>query len=132
MTSNPFFLDTKVLGLVETNQWLEGLARQDLRERLRKASRLVSDTAKSMTTSRRVKAAMSYDVRVVSSTVFRAVVGPLRRKAWFAHFLEFGTKASPRHHATRAFPFLIPAEEATEQEVVDIVGEPFLLRAGRS
>lgn len=123
-----FYIDAKLVGLEEVRDFLNDLAKADLRDRLREAAKLVSDTAKDLTHSRRVRAAMSYDVRVKSANEWRAVVGPLAKKAFFAHFLEFGTKASRRHHATRAFPFLMPAEEQTEERVVDIVGQPFLLR----
>ena len=129
-----FFFDLKALGIPEAESLIRDIGndmRHGLLGRLKQAAKLVSDDAKARTTSRRVRAAITYEAAAQSPFDFRAVVGPVRKKAFFAHFLEFGTKGSPKHRATRAFPFLIPAGEAKEDEVVELVGAPFLLR-GRS
>jgi HK97 gp10 family phage protein len=117
----------KVEGLADVEGWVAEMKRgivQGLRDRLKQAARLVQTEAQARTHSRRVKAAMTYDVEVQGPGSYKAVVGPLRRPAFFAHFLEFGTTHS------RAFPFLEPAAEAKEEDVVSLVGEPFLIAAG--
>jgi HK97 gp10 family phage protein len=86
--------------------------------RMKEAAELVADKARSLTHSRRVKKAISFTVRRRSAGNFEAVIGPEQGKAFFAHFLEFGTKHS------RAFPYLAPAAKATEDKVVELVGIP--------
>jgi len=98
--------------------------KQGLRERLKQAATLVTETAREETHSARVRAAMGFNVEVNSLVDFSARIGPSRRRAWFAHFLEFGTVHS------RAFPFLAPALAATEDQVVEIVGIPPVLQHG--
>ena len=123
------FFALEALGVGDARSFFKDLSadiKGGMRDRLKKAAKLVSDTAKRKTHSRRVKAAISFDVRADSLAQFSAVVGPLRRKAFFAHFLEFGTVHS------RARPFLIPAKKETEDDVVEIVGVPFLLQGPRS
>ena len=120
-----FFLEARTLGIPEVTSLISELDRdlkQDLRGRLKRGAAIVTEEAKSRTTSRRVRRALSYDVQVNSLIDYRAVVGPTRKGAFFAHFLEFGTTHS------RAYPFLMPAAEATEDQVVDLVGLPFVLR----
>lgn len=122
------FFTLKALGVKDASGFFTELSadvKGGMRDRLKKAAKLVSDTAKRKTHSRRVKAAITFDVRVDSLNQFSAEVGPLRRKAFFAHFLEFGTEHS------RARPFLLPAKKSTEDEVVEIVGVPFLLQGSR-
>jgi len=134
MPANAFFLSAKLLGIPEVTGLISQVGhelKQGLRDRLKQAAKLVSDEAASRTHSRRVRAAMGFAVEVQSLTEFRAVIGPLQRRAFFAHFLEFGTKASPGHAATRAFPFLVPALAATEDQVVELVGVPPSLGGGR-
>jgi HK97 gp10 family phage protein len=114
-------------GITNVQGWVSEMQRgivQGLRDRLKQAAQLVVVEARARTHSRRVAAAMSYDVEVRSPSDYRAVVGPIRRRAFFAHFLEFGTSHS------REFPFLDPAAEAKAEEVISLVGEPFLLAAG--
>lgn len=135
MPANTFFLSAKLLGIPEVTGLVSRLdheLKQGLRDRLKQAAKIVSDEAKQRTHSRRVKAAMGFSVEVKSLTDYQAVIGPLQRRAFFAHFLEFGTKAAPGHGATRAFPFLVPALEATTDQVVDLVGVPPSLGGRRS
>lgn len=124
-----FFIETRVRGIKEASILFEGIE-SDLthgkRQRLIEASKLVASAVKSKTHSRRVRKAITYNVDVQSSGSFWARIGPKRRPAWFAHFLEFGTTHS------RAFPFLLPAKQATEERVVEIVGIPPTLRQRRS
>jgi HK97 gp10 family phage protein len=124
-----FFLGARVLGIKEVNGLISEIdhdLKQGLRGRLKQAAKLVSDTAKGLTHSRRVRSAITYDVEVKSLVDYRASIGPLRRKAFFAHFLEFGTVHS------RAFPFMEPAAESTEEQVFDLVGHIPALAGGRS
>jgi len=121
-------LTLRMLGIREATGVLTAAERdatQGQRERLKRAASLVADEAKSRTHSRRVRNAIGFDVEVRSPTEYSARVGPERRRAFFAHFLEFGTKHS------RAFPFLLSAAEAKADQVVDIIGEPFRF-TGRS
>jgi len=96
--------------------------KQGTRDRLRQAASLVAEEMRRDTHSKRVAAAIGFDVEVDSVFEFRASIGPTRKRAFFAHFLEFGTKHS------RAFPFAAPALETTEEEVVELVGIPPTLR----
>jgi HK97 gp10 family phage protein len=124
-----FFLETKTLGIPEVSALIREIdhdLKHDMRSRLKQGASLVADEAKERTTSRRVRSAISFQVQVNSLIDYRAVVGPERRKAFFAHFLEFGTSHS------RAFPFLLPAAATTEEQVVSLVGVPFVLREGRA
>lgn len=108
-------------------------ARQGRKDRLRQAAKLLRDEAASRTTSRRVRSALTFSVSVTSLLDFEARIWPRKQKAFFAGFLESGTKASAaRPWPTRAFPFLEPAREEKEDEVVDLVGIPPVLRGGRS
>lgn len=121
-------LNLSAIGIKSSTSFFRALAddhKQHRRGRLKQAAKMVADVAKRKAKSRRVRAAMSFDVRVDSPSEFSADVGPSRRRAFFAHFLEFGTEHS------RAFPFLIPAKEETEDRVVELVGVPFLLQRGR-
>lgn len=139
----PFLV--RVMGLDAAHSEMDRIAKVDLRTTLKEAARLVAEDAKARTHSRRVRAAITSDVQVRSAREFRAAVGPLRRKAFFAHFLEWGTKASEgtttrkvpgrpsvtvryAHGATLPQPFLVPAAIANEQRVVDLVGRAFDLR----
>lgn len=145
-----------VKGLPEALTFIDEFSRIDLRDRLREASVLVRDVAKGMTHSRRVRAAMGFSVSVKGLNQYQAEVGPSRKTAWFAHFLEFGTRphqiargarapqsvvtksgrirrrrghviaGSRIHPGARARPFLLPAAEATEDQIVDIVGKAFV------
>lgn len=120
-----FFLETKLAGMAEVKglvSQIEHELKQGPRDRLKRAAGLVEDEMRAQTHSKRVAAAISKDVQVVSLTEFRASIGPTRRRAWFAHFLEFGTVHS------REFPFAGPALAATEDQVVEIVGIPPSLR----
>ena len=92
--------------------------KQGTRDRLKQAAVLIHGIAKKRTHSARVQKAMSYDVEVKSSSEWRARIGPSRKKAFFAHFLEFGTKHS------RAFPFLLPTKRQVADRVVQLVGVP--------
>lgn len=119
------FLETKLSGMAEVKGLvgqIEHELKQGLRGRLKQAAGLVEEEMRRETHSKRVAAAVSSDVQVVSLTEYRASIGPTRRRAWFAHFLEFGTVHS------RAFPFAGPALAATEDQVVEIVGIPPSLR----
>jgi HK97 gp10 family phage protein len=119
-----FFLDTKVLGIPEVQSLLSQVdheLKQGQRGRLKEASGLVADEMRARTHSRRVAKAVSFDVKVNSLIDFEARIGPTRRGAFFAHFLEFGTSHS------REFPFAEPALEATEEKVIDLVGFPPVL-----
>jgi len=119
-----FGLDLR--GLDEVQTLIVNLERVDLRQSLKEACRLVAADAKARTHSDRVRAAITWDVTIESETKYRAAVGPLRRKAFFAHFLEFGTRASAKHpFVTFPWPFLIPAAEANRERVVEIVGRAF-------
>ena len=120
-----FFLDARLEGLPEIRGLVSSIdheLKQDLRGRLKQAAGLVADEMRRQSHSKRVAAAITTDVEVVSLIDYRARIGPLRRRAFFAHFLEFGTVHS------RAFPFAAPALEATEDQVVDLVGIPPILR----
>lgn len=149
----------QVEGIEDTLDFIDEFSKIDLRGRLREAARLVRDAARAHTQSRRVREALTYDVSVKSLIEYQARVGPERKLAWFAHFLEFGTRphqiasgararqvtasgrvkrrghdiaGSRMHPGARAFPFLMPAEAETEEQVVDIVGQPFMyLGTGR-
>ena len=114
-----FFL--KTIGIKSVQSFIGGIG-NEISEgtggRMKEAAELVADKARSLTHSRRVKKAISFTVRRRSAGNFEAVIGPEQRKAFFAHFLEFGTKHS------RAFPFLAPAAKATEDKVVELVGIP--------
>lgn len=117
-----FFLTAQALGLKEVTgifSAAEAEAKQSIRGKLKEAAKLVADEAKSQTHSRRVRSAITWDVEVRSAADYIARVGPTAKKAFFAHFLEFGTAHS------RAFPFLAPAREAKEDEVVNLVGDSF-------
>jgi len=123
-----FFLELKTLGIPEATGLVSQIdheLKQGLRGRLKEAAKMVSDQAASLSHSRRVRAAMGFDVEVRSLVEYHAVIGPVRRRAFFAHFLEFGTEHS------RAFPFAAPALEATEERVVDLIGIPPVLGGGR-
>jgi len=135
MAPNTFFLDVKTLGIPEVTGFISQIdheLKQGLRDRLKEASKLVAEEMESRTHSRRVRSAITSTVEVRSLIDYEARIGPLQRKAFFAHFLEFGTKAGPGHAATRAFPFALPALEATEDRVVDLVGIPPSLGGRRS
>jgi HK97 gp10 family phage protein len=122
-----FFLEAT--GIEELQSFfgeLQHELKDGLRTRLKEAAGLVAEEAKRQTHSKRVRAAMSTTVEVRGLTDFEARIGPTRRRAFFAHFLEFGTVHS------RAFPFLAPALAATEEQVVELVGFPPLLRHGGS
>ncbi len=43
--------------------------------------------------------------------------GPL----FYGRFLEFGTRASAKHHATAAYPFMVPAFEQNKSSVLPII-----------
>lgn len=105
---------------------LERDLRVGLKGRLTEAAQIVKREAEDRTHSKRVRAAMSFRVTVRSLIDFEARIGPLARKAFFAHFLEFGTIHS------RAFPFLAPSMAATEDQIVDRVGFPAMLSGGGS
>jgi len=140
----PFFVE--VLGLDElqgTVSQLEHDLKHGLRTRLKEAAGLVAEAARQETHSRRVRRAMGSNVTVKSSTEFVAHIGPSKRHAWFAHFLEFGTEPHEEtrfgrrfigpqqpfsHPGSRAFPFLRPALVFTEDEIVELVGVPPVLR----
>lgn len=130
-----FFFDMKMLGITQATGFLSQIdheLKHGLRDRLKQAAKIVADEQKSLTHSRRVRAAITFDVRVDSPVDYVASIGPLRRRAFFAHFLEFGTRATPAHpFSTRAFPFALPALQATEERVVDLVGVPPSLKGGR-
>lgn len=114
-----FFLQET--GLKEASGFLTQIGRElkeETRGRVRQAAGLVAEEMRAQTHSRRVRAAIGFDVQVLSPFDFRASIGPSRRRAFFAHFLEFGTVHS------RAFPFAAPALERTEERVVDLVGIP--------
>ena len=114
-----FFLDAEMVGIKKVDNLMEGIRKdlkQGLPKRLKTAAGIVATAAKSRTGSRRVRAAMSFDIAVESATEFEARIGPTRRKAFFAHFLEFGTVHS------RAQPFMAPAAKATQSQVLDLVG----------
>ena len=116
-----FFLQSRVAGLAEAQGFVSQIdheLKQGLRGRLKEGIGLVAEEMRARTHSKRVAAAISTDVEVVSLMEFRAAAGPTRRRAWFAHFLEFGTIHS------REFPFAGPALEATEDRVVELVGIP--------
>jgi HK97 gp10 family phage protein len=120
-----FFLSAKTLGVPEVQGLLSDLdheLKQGLRARLKQGIGLVAEEMRRETHSKRVAAAISTDVEVVSLSEYRARAGPLRSRAFFAHFLEFGTGHS------RGFPFAAPALEATEDQVVELVGIPPSLR----
>ena len=117
-----FFLEAT--GITELQDFLGDMQHelnQGLRERLKEAAGLISEEAKRQTHSARVRSAMSTTVTVRSQIDFEARIGPSRRRAWFAHFLEFGTIHS------RDFPFLAPALAITEDQVVELVGFPPVL-----
>jgi HK97 gp10 family phage protein len=119
------FFELKPLGIPEAKGFISQIQRelkQDLRGRLRQAATLVAEEMRRDTHSKRVAAAIGFDIEVESLFEFRASIGPTRKRAWFAHFLEFGTEHS------RAFPFAAPALETTEDEVVELVGIPPSLR----
>ena len=114
-----FLLDAKLVGIKKVENLIEGTGKdikQGLPKRLKTAAGIVATAAKSRAKSRRVRSAISFDVEVKSATEFEARIGPTRRKAFFAHFLEFGTVHS------RAQPFLAPALKATQSQVLDLVG----------
>ena len=114
-----FFLNAQMVGIKKVDNLMEGIRKdlkQGLPKRLKTAAGILATAAKSRTGSRRVRAAMSFDIAVESATEFEARIGPTRRKAFFAHFLEFGTVHS------RAQPFLAPAAKATEGAVFNLVG----------
>jgi HK97 gp10 family phage protein len=120
--------------------------KQGMRGRLREAAEVVKGAAQEETHSARVRSGMTISVNVKSLTEFSARIGPSRRRAWFAHFLEFGTgphmqqkavregfvgPAAPfSHPGSRAFPFLAPALARTADEVTEIVGFPPILQHG--
>jgi HK97 gp10 family phage protein len=125
MTRGGFFL--QMAGVDEAQGFVSQLdheLKDGLRGRLKQGAKLVEEAAASRTHSRRVRAAMSSNVEVRSLSDFEARIGPTRRRAWFAHFLEFGTSHS------RDFPFLVPALAATEDQVVELVGFPPSLMSG--
>ena len=120
-----FFLQTRLEGMADVKglvSQIEHELKQGLRGRLKQAAGLVEEEMRRETHSKRVAAAIGSDVQVLGLTEFRASIGPTRRRAFFAHFLEFGTEHS------RAFPFAEPALEATEDAVVELVGIPPSLR----
>lgn len=120
-----FFLQTRLEGMAEVRGLVSQIdheLKQGLRGRLKEAVGLVAEEMRALTHSKRVRAAISTDVEVLSLFDFRAAAGPTRRRAFFAHFLEFGTVHS------RAFPFAGPALEATEDRIVELVGIPPSLR----
>ncbi|KKL51460.1 hypothetical protein LCGC14_2295270 [marine sediment metagenome] len=113
-----FFLDAQLVGIKKVDSLtkrIEKDIRQGLPKRLKTAAEIVKTAAQSRAKSRRVRAAMSFDVKVKSATDFEARVGTERRKAFFAHFLEFGTE-----HSKAAISG--PAAKAKEGEVLDVVG----------
>jgi len=87
------------------------------RSRLKDAAKLILRDAKKRTHSSRVKKAITSEVNVTSSKEFEARIGTERKKAFFAHFLEFGTSHS------RKFPFMLPALLANKERVVSLVGK---------
>jgi len=98
--------------------------KNETKGRLKKAAALLANRARKKTHSKRVRKAISFDVEVKSPTNWKATIGPDSKKAFFAHFLEFGTRHS------RAFPFMKPALDDTEDEIVEIVGVPPVLAGG--
>lgn len=97
--------------------------KRELRKNLRTAGRLVIRDAKGRTHSRRVRRAFTMTARVLGINEFELEVGTNRRRAFFAHFLEKGTRASAkRPFSTRAFPFLAPAVDAQNENVFRIIG----------
>jgi HK97 gp10 family phage protein len=128
MPGGGFFLALRAVGAREAAASVSRVdleLKQGLRGRLKEAAQLVAGEARQRTHSRRVRGAITYDVEVRSLSEYRALIGPLRKKAFFAHFLEFGTEHS------REFPFLAPALGATEDKVIDLVGIPPSLGGGR-
>ncbi len=136
-----FFL--QAVGIREAKAFFSEIERElkeGLRDRLKRAAKIVEDEAKSQTDSKRVRSAITSTVTVESLIDYRASIGPLRKRAFFAHFLEFGTRphlirnawghpgASVAHPGARARPFLAPAIQVTEERVVDLVGVPPSLR----
>jgi len=122
------FLQAQALGVQQVNSLISTIdheLKQGLRERLKEASQLIAERMKAETHSRQVKSAITYEVQVNSLTDFVARIGPLRKKAWFAHFLEFGTVHS------RAFPFALPTIDALEERIVELVGIPPILSIGK-
>jgi HK97 gp10 family phage protein len=116
-----FFIETRVRGIREANVFLTQVGKElkdGTLDRLIEASRIAVNAARNETHSARVKSAMTYDARVRSHNDFISRIGPSRKKAFFAHFLEFGTSHS------RPFPFLAPAVERIVDEITELVGVP--------
>jgi HK97 gp10 family phage protein len=136
-------LGLEVLGVPEVTGLLSQVDRelkQGLRERLKEAARLVRDTARANTDSRRVKSALTFTVTVKSLFDYEARVFPRGKWGFIARFLEGGTKPHLiqnfhgregvvfQHPGMRPHPFLEPARVATEEQVVELVGIPPVLR----
>jgi len=106
-------------GFDDTSGFMSQIAHEmkvGTRDRLKQAAGLVAEAMRADSHSRRVRAAITFDVDVDSPTEWQATIGPLRRRAFFAKFLEFGTRYA------RPFPFAEPALQQTEERVVDLVG----------
>lgn len=120
-----------LLGLV--NDQLE----HGLKDRLRQGAELLEKAAVEETHSQRMRSALTSMVEVKSLTDYTARVYPRGKWAFLARFLEGGTRphaittASGRtfqHPGTRPQPFLMPALERHEDDVVELVGIPPVLR----
>lgn len=134
------FLDVQLQGidvLANYGEELREKFRKEMRGQLKKAADVLIRAEREFSKSERVDRAISANLQVGSPDDFQVVIGVETKKAFFAHFLEKGTKATvgpgPKggHHvATRAFPFREPSLEATEEAIFALIGLQFVPRPG--
>lgn len=132
------FLDVQLVaseGLVNLDREIQERFRKEVRARLKKAADVLIRAEREASISERVDRALGSTLQVNSPDDFQVTVGPETKKAFFAGFLEKGTKAlagaGPKggHHvATRAFPFREPSLEATEEAIFELIGLHFIPR----
>jgi len=111
-----------------------------LKDRLKQAVKLVQSAVRARVDSRRLKGTISAAVSVRSLIDFEARVYPRGKWSYIARFLEGGTRPHVipnfhgrdgvvfQHPGSRPHPMFAPAFEETEDQVVELVGIPPVLR----
>jgi HK97 gp10 family phage protein len=126
------FLDVQLFaseGLANLDREIQEKFRREVRTRLKKAADVLIRAEREHSISERVERAISAGISVNSPDDFQVTIGPETKKAFFAGFLEKGTKASAaRPFSTRAFPFREPSLEATEEAIFELIGLNFIPR----
>jgi len=111
-----------------------------LKDRLKEAGGIVRDVERGQVKSGRIKSALTVAVSVRSLAEFEARIFPRGKWAYIARFIEGGTKPHPipnfrgregvvfDHPGARAYPFVEPTLQQTEDRIVELVGIPPVLK----